>query len=144
METTFVEALENSVSLRNSNSEDKQNLKERRFQEEIRQRDLDRDERRHDRELTKQTNLLVAGCVSSMFNGRNTVGNLFDFQRNEEKEMLIQYCPGEGIRRPLPLSIRIKSIAELVRYNSNLIDSKSIDLNFFALLVYPKPDVLAL
>ena len=95
-----------------SNSEERQILRERRFEEDRRQRELDREERKADREASKHNTLLMIGCVKSL--AGVGVPSSIQTAQQERREFLVQYCPSGG-DNPLPTEIAAQSIGELLR-----------------------------
>ena len=93
-------------------SEERQILRERRFEEDRRQRELDREERKADREASKHNTLLMIGCVKSL--AGVGVPSSIQTAQQERREFLVQYCPSGG-DNPLPTEIAAQSIGELLR-----------------------------
>ena len=83
------------------------------MEEEVRQRELDRElrvtESRAAREVTQQNNLLVAGVLSRLLPG----GEAHDIPK-KKKDVEVQYEPNEG-SEPFPTILSLTTLQELLR-----------------------------
>ena len=109
-----------------SSSEERLFLRERKFEEDRAQRQLDREaaseEKQKDREERLQSQLLVAGVLSRLLPGSTNltgVDKLEESQKSDEgakhKNVEVQFKPEEG-SEPFPLIISLTSLPALLRY----------------------------
>ena len=88
-------------------------LREKKMEEEVRQRELDRElrvtESRAAREVTQQNNLLVAGVLSRLLPG----GGAHDVIE-KKKDVEVQFEPNEG-SQPFPMILSLTTLEALLR-----------------------------
>lgn len=103
---------ESFVSTYANNAADRQAFRERQFEEDLRQKELDREERSRNREAADQRALLMAGCISRIVTAGSAQVN--QVQLPAIRRVQIQFYPEEG-PCPLPLAVNLNTKVELIR-----------------------------